>query len=226
MDRRAAREQRFRWFLLRLAEATRRWVGAERTLWRRFDRLAQSQTGVEAVAGWNGTLFVRDQVPEQVGAVGEAEHRGAVRGPAELRMLRWTLATLLHECIHFAVPMRHRWTRAARAYATWSGVLLEEGVTETATQRLLPQLLAGMERWLPGGSAGERPTAATSTRTSCRRRESSSRSSSSSPACTVAWIRPSGASTGVSRMSRTGDDAPFERTLAHADFVRAVETLP
>jgi hypothetical protein len=72
MDRRPAREQRFRRFLLRLAEATRRRVGAERTIYRRFDRLAKTRTGVEAVAGWSGTLSVRDHVPERVGGSARA----------------------------------------------------------------------------------------------------------------------------------------------------------
>lgn len=139
---------RFEGFLADLAAIVADLVGADRVDLRTCERLPESEGNVAGAARiGSGRLFVGHHVPGFI--------EGVLAAPcckptaAELAHLRKTLGTLLHECIHLALPTDYTPSHARHWRAPPSRAFLEEGVTESATQVLLPRLLTRLEPVFP-----------------------------------------------------------------------------
>lgn len=128
--------------------------GAGTHRYRRFGYLRESQDGIAATAGWDGTLRIHRPVPPFVRKL--FEERGRGWSEEDLVEAVSMLATLIHEAFHHVVPRGANVEADWRMYGTFLGEALEEGVTEAATQRMLPRVVGGMERSVPGLTRGLR----------------------------------------------------------------------
>ena len=146
-----------RWFdrLARgLWNGVRRVSGAGTHRYRRFGYLPPSLGGIAGVAGWDGTLGIHRRVPPFLKRL--FEERGRGWSDADLVEAVSMLGTLIHEAFHHVVPRGADVEADWRVYGTFLGEALEEGVTEAATQRMLPHVVKGMERSVPGLMRGLR----------------------------------------------------------------------
>ncbi len=140
---------RFEALLARVAEAAAQLLGADRVDLRSYRRLPPSMRHVSGAAyiGY-GLMEVGHDVPEFIEDMLRSQQRQLTR--PELGKLCKVLGTLLHESIHLALPSEYSLGAGRVGRTAASGVFLEEGVTESATQSLLPHLLAQLEPMFPG----------------------------------------------------------------------------
>ncbi|MBO0701509.1 MAG: hypothetical protein J2P38_01155 [Candidatus Dormibacteraeota bacterium] len=146
-----------RWFdhLARsLAKGVRRVSRGGSHRYRRFHYLGAAQAGIAGAAGWDGTLLVHPEVPPFLKQL--FDDRGRGWSEKDLVEAVSNLGTLIHESFHHLVPRDANVVRDQWAYGTFVGVALEEGVTEAATQWLLPRVVRRMEASVHGLSRGLR----------------------------------------------------------------------
>lgn len=137
-----------------LWKGVRRVSGAGAHRYRGFRYLRPSDDGIAALAGWDGTLGIHRGVPTLLDRLFRERGRGwSERDLVEAVSM---LGTLIHEAFHHVVPRSADVGADIRAYRTFLGEALEEGVTEAATQRMLPRVVRGMERSVPGLTRGLR----------------------------------------------------------------------
>lgn len=137
-----------------LWKGIRRVCGAGTHRYRRFGYLRPSQAGIAAAAGWEGTLWIHRGAPPFLKKL--FADRGSGWSEEDLVEAVFMLGTLIHEAFHHVVPRGADPEADWRAYGRFLGEALEEGVTEAATRRLLPRVVKGMERSVPGLTRGLR----------------------------------------------------------------------
>lgn len=103
--------------------------------------------GFAPFLGWDGTLHVPPEHVEVLRAVGMHPEREA---PAEqLAEAAVRLGDQVHVGVVSSVQEDYDPRAAAARYATWLGVVLEEGVSEEATRRSLTTIFDGPENPVP-----------------------------------------------------------------------------
>ncbi|MEV8379132.1 hypothetical protein AB0P21_40725 [Kribbella sp. NPDC056861] len=125
-------------------EAVRRLISAERTAW--DGQLFRSESGNVGGSSVDGTLELRLDLAQSLRDM----FWQVPSGPA-LDRLRTGLATLLHESLHLARPIRSRPTSRRRALREPVRRCLDEGLIESLTVRLFPEFVHQLDltRWAP-----------------------------------------------------------------------------